>query len=172
MTTTNPQPARILTLDEVVTLPGVPADHRACHGPDPAQFGDLYGRPVVLHLHGGCWRAQYGLTLVGQLAAALRQAGLAVWNLEYRRLGNGGGWPTTFQDVALGADFLRTLASQFALDLPPGHPSSARSGPTRGHTRQGCCKRQERRSTPFVRRIPNTFVWKSLTRIDTKETTT
>ena len=72
---------------------------------------------MVLLLHGGCWQAQYSLTLVGQLGAALRQAGLAVWNLEYRRLGNGGGWPTTFQDVARGADFLRTLAPQFALDL-------------------------------------------------------
>jgi acetyl esterase/lipase len=51
------------------------------------------------------------------LGAAFRQAGLAVWNLEYRRLGNGGGWPTTLRDVALGADFLRTLAPQFALDL-------------------------------------------------------
>jgi acetyl esterase/lipase len=123
MTTMNPQPSRILTLDEVVTLPGAPADHRVSYGPDPAQFGDLYlpprpgPHPVVLLLHGGCWQAQYSLTLVGQLAAALRQAGLAVWNLEYRRLGNGGGWPTTFQDVARGADFLRTLAPRFALDL-------------------------------------------------------
>jgi hypothetical protein len=107
MTTMNPQPPRILTLDEVMTLPGAPADRRVSSGPDPAQFGDLYlppppgPQPVVLLLHGGCWRAQYGLTLVGQLGAALRQAGLAVWNLEYRRLGIGGGWPTTFQDVAL-----------------------------------------------------------------------
>jgi acetyl esterase/lipase len=89
MTTMNPQPHRILTLDEVVTSPGVPADHCVFYGPDPAQFGDLYlppqpgPHPVVLLLHGGCWRAQYDLTLVGQLAAELCQAGLAVWNLEY-----------------------------------------------------------------------------------------
>jgi acetyl esterase/lipase len=123
MTTMNPQPPRILTRDEVETFPGVPADHRVFYGPDPTQFGDLYlpsqpgPHPVVLLLHGGCWQAQYSLNVVGQLGAALRQAGLAVWNLEYRRLGNGGGWPTTFQDVARGADFLRTLAPQFALDL-------------------------------------------------------
>jgi acetyl esterase/lipase len=112
-----------LTLDEVVTLPGVPADHRVSYGPDPAQFGDLYlpqqpgPHPVVLLLHGGCWQAHFSLTFVSQLGAALCQAGLAVWNLGYRRLGNGGGWPMTFLDVALGADFLRTLAPQFALDL-------------------------------------------------------
>lgn len=117
------QPPHILTLDEILTFPDVPVDHRVSYGPDPAQFGDLYlpqqpgPHPVVLLLHGGCWRAQYSLTLVGQMAAALRQAGLAVWNVEFRRLGNGGGWPTTFQDVAMGADFLRTLAPQFELDL-------------------------------------------------------
>ncbi len=123
MTTMDAQPPHILTLDEILTFPDVPADHRVSYGPDPAQFGDLYlpqqpgPHPVVLLLHGGCWRAQYSLTLVGQLAAALREAGLAVWNVEFRRLGNGGGWPTTFQDVAMGADFLRTLAPQFKLDL-------------------------------------------------------
>ncbi|BAZ10878.1 putative esterase/lipase/thioesterase [Calothrix sp. NIES-4071] len=117
------QAPNILTVDEVLALPNVPGDHRFFYGSDPAQFGDLYlpqskgPHPVVLLLHGGCWRAQYSLTLVAQMAAALRQAGLAVWNLEYRRLGNGGGWPTTFQDVAMGADFLQTLAPQFALDL-------------------------------------------------------
>lgn len=118
----NTQP-RILTLDDVLALPNVPADHRIFYGSDPSQFGDLYlpqhsgPHPVVLLLHGGCWRAQNSLTLVGQMAAALKQAGLAVWNLEYRRLGNGGGWPTTFQDVATGADFLRILAPQFELNL-------------------------------------------------------
>jgi acetyl esterase/lipase len=40
-----------------------------------------------------------------------------VWNVEYRRLGNGGGWPMTFADVATGADFLRGIADQCALDL-------------------------------------------------------
>lgn len=125
MTTIDTQPPHLLTVDEIVTFPGVPADHRFSYGPDPAQFGDLYlppspgPHPVVLLLHGGCWRwrGQYGLTPPGQLAAAFRQEGLAVWNVEYRCLGNGGGWPTTFRDVATGADFLRTLAPQFALDL-------------------------------------------------------
>ena len=123
MTTLDSQPPHILTLDEIMAFPGVPSDHRFSYGPDPAQFGDLYlpqqpgPHPVVLLLHGGCWQAQYSLTLVGSLGAAFRQAGLAVWNVEYRRLGDGGGWPATFRDVAMGADFLRTLAPQFALDL-------------------------------------------------------
>ncbi|MGH9392084.1 MAG: alpha/beta hydrolase family protein, partial [Vicinamibacteria bacterium] len=49
---------------------------------------------------------------------ALRREGIAVWSLEYRRVGNpGGGWPGTFLDVAAGADHLRRLASSHPLDL-------------------------------------------------------
>ncbi|MEM7116318.1 MAG: alpha/beta hydrolase [Chloroflexota bacterium] len=99
------------------------ADHRIPYGEDPSQFGDLFlpngngPHPVLLMLHGGCWRAQYGLEPMGQLARAVANRGLAVWSLEYRRLGNGGGWPNTFLDVANGADKLRELADGHNLDL-------------------------------------------------------
>ena len=42
---------------------------------------------------------------------------MAVWSIEYRRLDNGGGWPHTFLDVAKGADYLKTVADEYALDL-------------------------------------------------------
>jgi len=52
------------------------------------------------------------------MAAALTEAGVATWNIEYRRVGNaGGGWPGTFRDVAAGADMVRALARDHALDL-------------------------------------------------------
>jgi acetyl esterase/lipase len=114
---------RILTENHVVALSPVEPDHRLSYGSEPEQFGDLYLppqpvlHPVLILLHGGCWRARYGLGYLGQLCAAFRNEGVAVWNLEYRRLGNGGGWPTTFEDVAAGADFLRGIAERFALDL-------------------------------------------------------
>jgi acetyl esterase/lipase len=113
----------LLTVDDYVRLPSIPADHRLMYGSDPAQFGDLYlpsqpgPHPVVVLLHGGCWRGQYGLAPLGQLCTALTAEGLAVWNVEYRRLGNGGGWPATFIDVATAADALRGIAGQYALDL-------------------------------------------------------
>jgi len=48
----------------------------------------------------------------------LNDAGIATWNIEYRRIGNpGGGWPGTFQDVANAADFVRSLARENQLDL-------------------------------------------------------
>jgi acetyl esterase/lipase len=48
----------------------------------------------------------------------LNDAGIATWNIEYRRIGNpGGGWPGTFQDMAHAADFVRSLARENQLDL-------------------------------------------------------
>lgn len=93
-------------------------------GTGPAQFGDLYRPtgeadeplPVVVMIHGGCWQAQYDLSLQAGLSRALAERGFAVWNIEYRRLGNGGEWPVMFQDVARATDYLRTLAGDYPLD--------------------------------------------------------
>jgi acetyl esterase/lipase len=84
------------------------------YGPHPSQRGDLYvperpKAPVVCLLHGGFWRMPYGRDQMVPLAEDLVAHGFAVWNLEYRRLGEGGGWPTTFEDVALGIDHLAAL---------------------------------------------------------------
>lgn len=93
---------------------------------DP-HFGDLWlpanlktGQrvPVVAFFHGGWWKAQYDLAYAGFLADDLRRQGIAVWSIEYRRVGNaGGGWPGTFQDCAAGFDYLKTLAQAYPLDL-------------------------------------------------------
>ena len=114
---------QLLSTEDYTRFPAVAADQRLAYGADPAQFGGLYlpravgPHPVVILLHGGCWGAKYGLEPLGRLCAAFAAEGLAVWNLEYRRLGNGGGWPMTFLDVAAGADFLRTIANACSLDL-------------------------------------------------------
>jgi acetyl esterase/lipase len=78
------------------------------------QFGDLSlpsGKPrgTVVLLHGGYWMAGYGLDLMEPIGRALRRDGWAVWNLEYRRLGTGGGYPATFLDTAAGIDHLAEL---------------------------------------------------------------
>jgi acetyl esterase/lipase len=82
------------------------ADSRIPYGTDPSQFVDIRipagkgPHPVVFFIHGGYWRAKYDLTYAGHLCAALAKAGIASWNVEYRRVGNpGGGWPGTFEDV-------------------------------------------------------------------------
>lgn len=100
--------------------------YRYDYGPDPSQWGELFlpGLPagakhqgVVVVIHGGYWRSQYGAELGEPLAMDLAAHGMAAWNLEYRRAGNGGGWPGTFQDVLAGIDKLRALAEPHSLDL-------------------------------------------------------
>ncbi len=85
------------------------------YGSEDDQEGDLYlpeqrGIPVVCLLHGGFWRMPYGREAFGAVALDIVSSGLAVWNLEYRRIGApSGGWPQTFADVAAGIDFLGEL---------------------------------------------------------------
>jgi acetyl esterase/lipase len=60
-------------------------------------------------IHGGYWRARYDRTLMTGLCEDLASRGSASWNVEYRRVGNGGGWPETFEDVAAAIDLLAEL---------------------------------------------------------------
>jgi acetyl esterase/lipase len=98
---------------------------RLPYGDDPLQFGELRlpkGNgpfPVAIVIHGGCWVSKFA-TLQNTAAAsdALRDAGIATWNVEYRRLDNpGGGWPGTFSDIAAGVDRVAALAKEHPLDL-------------------------------------------------------
>ncbi|MDT4960162.1 MAG: hypothetical protein QOD31_3961 [Pseudonocardiales bacterium] len=100
---------------------------RHAYGGDPSQFGDLY-RPqgaahagTVVVIHGGFWRSAYDLSLGAPLAADLARRGYCAWNLEYRRVGNGGGWPHTPADIAVGIDLLATLDVDTANVVAIGH---------------------------------------------------
>lgn len=116
---------RFLRASDNDTLPSKPATARLTYGPDSLQFGDLRlpdgpgPFPVAVVIHGGCWVSRFAtLTNSTAIADALRDAGIATWNIEYRRLDSpGGGWPNTFLDVARATDHLRTLARQYPLDL-------------------------------------------------------
>ena len=108
-------------LDE---LAKAPPGKKFNYGPDALQFGELTMPegagpfPVVINIHGGCWLAQYNIDHSRALANALAKEGIAVWNIEYRKVGDsGGGWHGTFLDVGSGADYLRTLAKDHPLDL-------------------------------------------------------
>jgi acetyl esterase/lipase len=116
--------AQVLSTREAMALPSRPADHRIAWGTEPVQFGDLRlpagpgPHPVVVLIHGGCWLAEYDLAYMGALADALRDAGIATWNIEYRRVGDaGGGWPGTMLDAGQAIDHLRVLAAIHSLDL-------------------------------------------------------
>jgi acetyl esterase/lipase len=89
---------------------------RLRYGPERSQVGNLwYPRgtrgplPTVVLLHGGFWRPLYTKAIMRPLAARLVGRGWAVWNIEYRRVGRGGGWPATFLDVSAAVEHLATL---------------------------------------------------------------
>jgi acetyl esterase/lipase len=96
---------------------------RVRYGPDPNHIIDLWrpdGRgphPVVGMIHGGCWQASVAsLHLMDRAAADLAARGVAVWNIEYRRVDQpGGGFPGTFEDVAAALDALHAKAEDFGL---------------------------------------------------------
>lgn len=104
-------------------FPEAVPDHVYRYGTDANQFVHLHlpekaeRHPVIILVHGGCWREKYDLKLLGAMCEAFVREGFAVWNIEYRRSGNGGGWPRTFLDVARAVDMLRDIASEHALDL-------------------------------------------------------
>ena len=88
------------------------------YGSAPSQAGDLYlpkqAHPaVVCLLHRGFWHLPYDREEMTPVARDLVARGYAVWNLEYRRVGeSGAGWPGTLQDVAAGIEQLATLAAE------------------------------------------------------------
>lgn len=94
------------------------------YGDAPSQFSELW-RPAgvppwrtVVMIHGGSWSSSTDRTLMANVARDLADHGVAVWNIEYRRLGEaGGGWPGTFADVAAAIDDVAARPDDVPVDL-------------------------------------------------------
>lgn len=86
---------------------------RYAYGDDPSQYAEISlpagsaPAAVVVILHGGFWLDGFGLELGRPLAADLARRGFAAVNVEYRRVGGGGGWPQTGHDVAAAVGALK-----------------------------------------------------------------
>jgi dipeptidyl aminopeptidase/acylaminoacyl peptidase len=102
------------------------------------QFADLHVPPgegpfpVAVALHGGFWREQHTLELMDDLARDLVRRGWAVWNAEFRRVGevSGGGYPVTLEDVAAAIDALADLDAPLDLGrvVAIGHSAGGQLG--------------------------------------------
>jgi len=101
-----------VSAEDILSQPQPPPDERVAYGADPNQFLEVRlprtkgPHSVLLNIHGGYWRAKYDLAHAGHLCAALRTAGVATFNTEYRRVGNAG---------ADGPERLRTSGRRTAL---------------------------------------------------------
>lgn len=104
------------------------------YGSDPSQVGQLFrpsgpSRGVVVVIHGGFWRASYDASLGEPLARELADRGWTAWNLEYRRVvdgggagdGSGGGVPATLDDISTGIDALADLDVDTSTVVTLGH---------------------------------------------------
>ena len=97
---------------------------RLKYGGDALNFGDLWlpdnpgPHPLAIVVHGGFWFNAYDLGLMTPMSNAFADAGIAAWNIEYRRIGDAGGaWPGTFLDNALATEYGAIIASEYNLDL-------------------------------------------------------
>ena len=116
---------RLLTWPDLLGRPRPAPDQVIRYGDQPAQVVDLYlpadngPHPVVIMIHGGCWSQPWDRTLMNWISADLRRRGIAVWNIDYRTLGEGEGsaYPALFADVAAAADALRAHAARHHLDI-------------------------------------------------------
>lgn len=120
-----PASRRLMGPSDLAALPSRAPDRRIAYGDDSSQYGELRvptgpgPHPVVILIHGGCFKAAYATTRdLGPMGDALKDGGIATWNVEYRRLfQRGSGWPGTYLDIGRGVDYLRALADQYHLDL-------------------------------------------------------
>lgn len=92
------------------------------YGDDVGQFGELTRpsgdpRGLVVVVHGGFWKPEFGIEYAQPLVPSLVEAGWATWAIEYRR---GTGAPDTLADVRAAID-----AAPVAADVVVGLGHSA-----------------------------------------------
>lgn len=98
-------------------------DAQISYGDDPLQLVDVWipksdgPHPAVIMIHGGCWQTAIAeRDIMNWIAEDLRKDGIGVWNIEYRGVDRGGGYPGTFEDVGAAADLFMTRGAEFGLD--------------------------------------------------------
>lgn len=114
-----------MTLDDYLALSGPAPATTLRYGAAPSQYAELFlpsgagPFPVAVLVHGGCWTKAFGgITQLRNMAGALAARGIAVWNVEYRRVDEaGGGYPGTYLDMNAALDLLARTARAYPLDL-------------------------------------------------------
>jgi dipeptidyl aminopeptidase/acylaminoacyl peptidase len=118
----------------------LPERHR--YGPGPAHEADLllpHGSaavsvagscPVAVLVHGGFWRAAFTRALMSAMAIDLADRGWASWNVEYRRVGAGGGPSEMLDDVRAAIGALASVEAPLDADrvVVIGHSAGGQLG--------------------------------------------
>ena len=73
--------------------------------------------PLAIIFHGGCWKAGTADTAyTAPLATRLAERGVATLNVDYREVGDGGGWPTSFADWSAAMELTERLIAGKRVD--------------------------------------------------------
>ncbi|WP_068041853.1 alpha/beta hydrolase family protein [Nocardia speluncae] len=122
---------------ETPALRGSADTMKIAYGDHPDNYGILHApegegsHPVVVMVHGGGWLEDHDLGYFEPLAASLAESGVAVWNIEYRRVAGDGGWPATLADADDATESVATVVQQAAggrLDLGRVHLAGHSAG--------------------------------------------
>ncbi|WP_241997351.1 alpha/beta hydrolase [Rhodococcus sp. SMB37] len=114
-----------------------PDTMRVSYGEDADNYGILHlpdgdgPHPVVVMVHGGGWLEDHDLSYFEPLSRSLADDGVAVWNIEYRRVDGTGGWPITLADADDATEALATSVQDAAggsLDLDRVHLAGHSAG--------------------------------------------
>lgn len=74
--------------------------------------------PLAVIFHGGCWKTGIAnQAYMAPLATRWQELGIATLNVDYREVGDGGGWPGSFEDWAAAEEMVRGLAKDRRIDL-------------------------------------------------------
>jgi acetyl esterase/lipase len=114
-----------MTVEQYMAQTGPEPTAHIVYGAAPSQYIELFEPrgagpfPVVFLVHGGCWLKEYGgIRQFRGMAQALANHGIAVLNVDYRRVDEaGGGYPGTFEDIIGAIDTLQAHATTYQLDL-------------------------------------------------------
>lgn len=114
-----PQKA-LLTWDDLLSRPKPAPDATVSYGADALQLVDVWKpkgagpHPALVMIHGGCWQTAIAeRDIMNWIAGDLRSAGVGVWNIEYRGVDRGGGYPGTYEDVGAAADMFAARRAEF-----------------------------------------------------------
>jgi acetyl esterase/lipase len=73
--------------------------------------------PLTVIYHGGCWKTGIASqAYMAPLATRWQSLGIATLNVDYREVGDGGGWPGSFADWAAYATLIEDVAARYPID--------------------------------------------------------
>ena len=120
-------PKPIMEWKDLLSRPKPAPDATISYGADALQVVDIWKpkgagpHPAVVVIHGGCWQTAIAeRDIMNWIADDLRSHGVGVWNIEYRGVDRGGGYPGTYEDVGAAADLFAVRGAEFGLEADGG----------------------------------------------------